>query len=372
MEYSTPKSLGFPLPRLGFGTMRLPLLDRADEASIDQEQVNEMVDRAMAAGVNYFDTAYLYHKSQSEQSIGKALSRYPREQFLLVDKMPVWACKSQDDVSRIFEEQLRRCQVEYFDLYLIHAMNRDTLKSVEQLSIYEFLAEQKRQGRIRALGFSFHDSPEFFDELLERYEFDVVQVQLNYLDWELQNAKRLYETVEKKGVACIVMEPLRGGLLARLPGSVHKLLAPLVPDLTNAQLGLRWLCEKPALTTILSGMSSIRQLEENISTLSNPAPLSKTEREAVQIAAAALSEIIAVPCTACGYCMDCPFGVDIPAAFSALNGATLSKNSGMLTQYLAATKSGPALCTACGACSSRCPQHIDIPKALAQMAKAEQ
>lgn len=371
MDHMTTKTLSFSPPRLGFGIMRLPLLDRADEGAIDKAQVDAMVDYAMENGVNYFDTAYMYHKGLSEGTIGESLARYPRESYFLCDKMPLWNCEKPGDAERIFEEQLSRCKVDYFDVYLFHCIDDERLKTVEELNIYEFLKEQKNLGRIKNLGFSFHGTLECFYKVIDNYEWDVVQIQLNYLDWELQNAQALYERLCERGIDCIVMEPVRGGLLAAPPEPVKRILKNEAPGCTGAALALRWVHELPGATIVLSGMSSIEQMRENVATLADHAPLTPAERDAVLHSREALKKVMAVPCTGCSYCMDCPFGVNIPVALAQLNLFTVSNDREALAEYLAlaaASGSGPESCTECGVCKTHCPQNIDIPAALKKLA----
>lgn len=370
MITTTPQSLGITLPRLGFGCMRLPLLDANDPTSIDKEHLQRMVDYAMANGVNYFDTAYPYHQQHSEAAIGEALSKYPRESFFLVDKMPLWLPNSEEDVDRIFNEQLKRCGVDYFDIYLLHAVDHKKAQKVSSLHIYDYLKRQKEAGRIKKLGFSFHDTPEFFWEFVNTYEFDIAQVQLNYLDWTQQRGEVLYQKIEEKGIPVIVMEPVRGGLLARLPEDIAAPFAEAAPGRSQASFALRWMAQYPKVAVVLSGMSSLEQMKENIETFSQDCTLSPLETEAINEVRRRLAQRFEIPCTSCQYCMDCPAGVDIPGQLGGYNQYNLFCDRELfLTAYDRAVAGGSSAesCISCGACLSKCPQHINIPERLQQI-----
>lgn len=371
MQYTTIAH-GIQLPRLGFGAMRFPLLDKSDETAIDIKQVDEMVDLCMQSGINYFDTAYGYHRSTSEGVLGRSLARYPRESFLLTDKMPFWSIKTESDVPRVFEEQLKRCGVSYFDGYLLHAMNEELYERALAVKALDYLEEQKRQGRIRMLGFSFHGTPEFFERLMDMRDWDLVQIQINYLDWTMQDAERLLNKLREKKVPCISMEPVRGGLLAKLPTAVRELTIRENPQHNrDVALAIRWLLEKPAVTMVLSGMSEMAQLEENIEIVNGFNGLTEQENKAAAAAGAALESLMgSVPCTACSYCMPCPFSVDIPESLAAYGRHLLSKDQEELQAYIEKAEvdgASPARCTSCDICKEKCPQNIDISRRLGEM-----
>lgn len=356
---------------LGFGTMRLPQTDSEDPAAIDYPKAQEMIDYAMAHGVNYFDTAYTYHKGQSERFIGQALKKYPRESYFLATKMPTWLLKSKDDLKRIFEHQLEKCQVEYFDFYLVHDINVDDYDNFIQYQMYDFLAQKKAEGKIRHLGFSFHDTPELLQQVASSYDWDFAQIQLNYIDWELQNAKRQYEILEELGLPVIVMEPVRGGALATLNPEAVSILQSCQPDASPASWALRYAASLPAVLTILSGMSTLAQVEDNTRTLKDAKPLTSSERQVLEQAYTAYRSSLAVPCTNCRYCMDCPAGVDIPKNFTAYNQYAVTKNKiGFLISYrLLGDKKQASSCVHCNRCVTLCPQHIPIPEELAKISR---
>ena len=363
---------GLSLPLLGFGGMRLPR--RKGSAEIDVDEVRRMVARAIAGGCNYFDTAFMYHGGRSERCFGEVLHDYPRDSFLLADKMPVWMAKSAADVKRIFEEQLSRCRTEYFDCYLIHSLDAGKWRRAKEFKVYEFLAEMKKQGKIRQLGFSFHDSPEVLQQIVPEYPWDFAQIQLNYLDWELYRSREQYEILTKAGIPVIVMEPLRGGALANLPTDASAILKNANPDASNASWAFRYAGSLPNVVCILSGMTKMEHLEENLRTFSPLVPLTDPERKTLDLALAAYRKQLAVPCTSCRYCMPCPVGVEIPSIFAFYNQYKLTGRAGRFRdQYNSLPEGARAdACVACGQCAKVCPQKIHIPEELAKIARLPQ
>lgn len=354
---------------LGFGMMRLPVTNPKTQ-EIDEELATKMIDEAIRGGVNYFDTAYGYHEGLSESFAGRALSRYPRESYYLASKMPSWMVNTPEDVERVFQEQLQKCQTEYFDFYLVHNITENKLERIESLKIHEFLMEMKRQGKIRHLGFSFHDRPEVLRETINRYEWEFAQIQLNYLDWEQQQAREQYQILTDAGLPVIVMEPLRGGALVSLCQESLQILHEANPYITPAGWGLRFVASLPNVMTILSGMSTLEQVQDNMKTLCNFQPLSETEQETLQKALDAYRKASPVPCTACRYCMDCPCGVDIPKVLAIYNHYLFKKASFSFLQectILGADKL-PSHCVGCGKCAKVCPQKIEIPKLMKEIA----
>ncbi|PKM62557.1 MAG: Fe-S oxidoreductase [Firmicutes bacterium HGW-Firmicutes-21] len=368
MEYRELIHNGDRVSLLGFGFMRLPIKEN-DPSKIDDKTAFEMVDYAISKGINYFDTAYMYHDGMSELFVSRALKKYPRDSYFLADKLPLWSLKSIDDVQSIFDEQLRKCGVEYFDYYLMHAMAKGRFEKAVKLGIYDKLKEYQRQGRIRNLGFSFHDTPEVLETMLTTYDWDFVQLQINYLDWELQNARKQYELVEAKGIKCIVMEPVRGGALADLCPEANDILKQFSPERSIASWAVRYAASLPNVLTVLSGMSDFSQVKDNIGSMNPFSPLSDKEKTVLQNALDTYKKTQTLPCTSCRYCMDCDFGVDIPRVFEILNSYSLTKDSyaaASAVKGLAGEKH-PSNCTECGSCAIRCPQSIEIP---AQMKRA--
>ncbi|MBZ3935154.1 aldo/keto reductase [Methanimicrococcus blatticola] len=356
---------------LGFGTMRLP---RASEETqkIDEETGQEMVDDAIRNGINYFDTAYMYHEGEAETFIGNALLKYPRESYYLATKMPPWRAETKADVNKIFEEQLQKCKTKYFDFYLIHNINKEHFEMAEKLEIYDFLKQKKAEGKIRYIGFSFHDSPDFLEKVLDQYEWDFAQIQLNYLDWTIQDAKRQYEILAERKIPTIVMEPVRGGSLATLTEKARNVLKNADPDVSVASWAIRYAASFPNVLTVLSGMSDREQLEDNIETTADFRPLTEAEYETIEKAVREYRASFAVPCTYCRYCMECPSGVHIPKVFDRYNQYFARGDpdkSRFLSEYAwVGEKRQAHNCTKCGVCLSKCPQGIDIIKELEKIA----
>ncbi len=363
------KNTSETLPLLGFGMMRLP---RTPSGSIDEAVAQRMVDRAMEAGVNYFDTAWPYHGGQSEIFTGKALKKHPRESFYLADKMPVWEVRETSDFERIFNEQLRKCQVDYFDFYLVHTLNAGSWKNMKDKKIIPFLDRMKKEGKIRRVGFSFHDRPQALPGILGDYPWEFVQLQINYLEWEQGAAREIYETASKAGVPIIIMEPLRGGALIRLPEQSAAALKRADRNATPASWALRFAGSLPNVLVVLSGMSLPEHLEENIRTFSPLKPLSDAERAALADSVRIRSVKDAVPCTSCEYCLPCPVGIPIPKIFSAYNDAKLGRDFQHDFQKAYAAidpEERASACVKCNKCVKHCPQGIDVPKELARIDK---
>jgi predicted aldo/keto reductase-like oxidoreductase len=366
MEKRLIKKSGEELSLLGFGLMRLPLKEGTRE--IDKDLALKMVDYAKNKGVNYFDTAYMYHEGNSESFAGEALSRYDRDSYKLATKMPMMIVRQAEDVERIFAEQLKKCRVEYFDYYLLHGLGRASLKAIDDLKVYEQLKEKKRQGKIRHLGFSFHDSPEILTQLVEKYDWDFAQIQLNYLDWDQQDAKGQYEVLESHGIPVTVMEPVRGGALANLGDEATAVFKAADPKASVPSWAIRFVGSLPGVQVVLSGMSNMEQVEDNVATMTNFRPLSDADREVITKAVLAYRTAGAVPCTGCRYCMECPQGVDIPRNLATFNGLLYNKernlpgyNFGFMMEYGRISEDKQAHnCVACLQCEEKCPQHIDI------------
>jgi len=363
---------GDRISALAFGTMRLPQKD----GSIDQEQVNAMTDYAIENGINYFDTAYPYHDGKSELSIGEALSKYPRESFFLADKFPGHQFMKKYDCKGIFEEQLAKCRVEYFDFYLLHNIYENSLPTYknEEYGIIDYFAEQKMQGRIRHLGFSTHARAENLEDILDYLEAklgekpDFCQIQLNYMDWTLQDAKSKVELLGSRGIPVMVMEPVRGGKLADLGEENNARLRAARPDESIASWSFRWLMGIPEVATVLSGMSSFEQMVDNVKTFSGGKPLTDDEKDMLLEIAESLKQ--GVPCTACRYCCEgCPMELDIPMLLAGYNDLKFQSSNTVAMQMDGTPKEQwPHNCIGCGACAAVCPQQIDIPAVMKEFA----
>lgn len=359
------------LSALGMGAMRLPVVD-GDDSRIDESAAFEMVDIAMKSGVNYYDTAWGYHNGNSELVMGKALARYPRETFYLATKFPGYDLSNMPKVQEIFEKQLEKCQVEYFDFYLFHnvcEMNIDAYLD-PQYGIYEYLLEQKKNGRIRHLGFSAHGDYNVIQRFLDAYgkDMEFCQLQLNYLDWEFQNAKQKVELLNQWNIPVWVMEPLRGGKLASLSPENEGKLKALRPEESVPAWAFRYLQSIPSVKVILSGMSNRQQMEENIQTFAEDKPLSEKERETIYSIAEGMVKKIALPCTACHYCTShCPQGLDIPGLLALYNEHCFTEGGFIAPMALSAipAEKQPSACIGCRSCEAVCPQGIKISEAMA-------
>ena len=353
---------------LGFGAMRLPTLS---DGAIDEALVDKMVDEAIASGINYFDTAYPYHGGKSERVIGRSLSRYPREKYLLATKYPGHQLMSEHRPKEIFEEQLSKCGVEYFDFYLLHNVCESSINTYldQNFGIIDYFIKQKEAGRIKHLGFSTHGRMDFLTDFLSKYgkEMEFCQIQLNYLDSTLQRADEKYELLTKLGIPVIVMEPVRGGKLSRLDEESERALSIIALGASVASFAFRYLLSYSNVSVILSGMSDLEQLRDNICTVSSAAKLSEEEEKILASAAEKMKN--SVPCTSCKYCTDvCPQNLDIPTFMATYNELSSGGgvNSAMTVQFLPEDKK-PEMCIGCGACSAICPQSISIPKTIEKL-----
>jgi len=367
---------GLKLSALGFGAMRLPVLD-GDDGRIDEEAALRMVDTAMQNGVNYYDTAWGYHGENSELVMGRALARYPRDSWYLATKFPGYDPQNWGKVREIFERQLEKLGVDYFDFYLFHnvcEMNIDAYLDDEKYGIYSYLMEQKRNGRIRHLGFSCHGSPEVLMRFLDAYgdDMEFCQLQLNYLDWTFQAGREKVELLNAKNIPVWVMEPLRGGKLARLAPEDEAVLKALRPDEEIPAWAFRFLESIPSVTVILSGMSNEEQLEKNLATFAEDKPLTETEREALAEIADRMLSAGTVPCTACHYCVShCPMELDIPRLIALYNEHAYTGGGFIAPMALSAMPEDkwPSACIGCGSCEEVCPQQIRIPEIMAAFAE---
>ena len=361
------RKTGITLPLLGFGLMRLPTKD----GQVDFSTAEKMVEMAMKAGCNYFDTAYMYHGGESEKFVGRVLSKYLRESYYLTSKMPIVMMRSEADNERIFSEQLARTKAGYFDFYFMHWLNEKHWEMAQRFKTLDFMKRMQQEGKIRRLGFSFHGEPETLKKIAEAYSWDLVQIQLNYLDWELCRSREQYELLTKLGIPVSVMEPLKGGTLVRLTPEAKKVFEKANPQVSTASWGLRYVASLPNVQVVLSGMSALEHMEDNIRTFSPLKPLTDAERKVIAEALAAYRKSGAVPCTACRYCSPCPVGVDIPRNLALLNQVKggLPLFHAKLVYDAMGEDERASSCVGCGACLKKCPQQIKIPDFMKQIAQ---
>lgn len=367
---------GERLSALGMGAMRLPVTG-GDDAKIDKAAVAKMVAYAMEQGVNYYDTAWGYHDGNSELVMGEVLSEYPREKFFLATKFPGYDLSNMPKVKEIFERQLEKCRVTYFDFYLFHnvcEMNIDAYLDDETYGIYSYLKEQKKNGRIRHLGFSAHGSYDVIKRFLDAYgkDMEFCQLQINYLDWTFQDAKKKVELLGEYGIPVWVMEPLRGGKLASLAKEDAEKLKALRPDESIAAWAFRFLQSQPSVTVTLSGMSNLEQLQDNIRTFGEERPLNETEMRTLTDVADGMVKKIVLPCTACRYCTThCPKGLDIPRLLGLYNEHCFSGGGFLAPMALMAEPEEklPSACIGCRSCEKVCPQQIKISEAMSDFSE---
>lgn len=366
MQYKKFKSSA-KLSMLGMGAMRLPVVG-GDQGNIDYEKAKAIIDRAYQGGVNYYDTAYIYHNGKSEEFLGKALAEYPRESYYVADKFNLQA---EPDYKKQFPEQLSRLNMEYIDFYLIHGIQDAWMDQFLECGALRYFDELKKQGRIRNLGFSFHASPDSLRKLLKIYPWDFVQIQLNYLDWYYGDAKELYEILEEAEIPIMIMEPVRGGKLANLTPEAEAILKEADPEASIASWALRFVMSRPQVQVVLSGMSNLEQMEDNLYIFSETACLTEEEEALVKKAADEFRSKVGVGCTACRYCTpNCPIGLDIPKILSLYNDVKLVNEEWRAT-FADAMPEGkrPEDCIGCGACTGHCPQSLDVPAVMKEMAE---
>jgi predicted aldo/keto reductase-like oxidoreductase len=360
MEYRNFEKLGFHTSLLGFGCMRFPL-DK--DGNIDEARSMEMLETAYQNGVNYYDTAYVYHGGKSEEFTGRFLNKKDRRTYYLATKLPIWDVNSLADAKRIFEEQLSRLDHSYIDFYLLHSFNRGGFDRMVSLGILEYMDQLKAEGKIRYLGFSFHDDYDTFEYIIRFRDWDFCQIQLNYMDTELQAGIKGYHLTADLGVPVIVMEPVKGGSIAKLPPDAVPVFDAIHPGKTPASWAIRWVASLPNVKVILSGMSDLDQVQDNLDTLNYFLPLNKTEYSAIETVADILRHRVKNGCTGCSYCMPCPAGVDIPRSFSLWNDYGRYENRGEMKwqwtfNFDEAKKAKN--CIECGQCEESCPQKLSI------------
>ncbi len=364
--------LGKEIPKLGFGLMRLPMIGE----EVDLEQTKKMVDRFMEKGFTYFDTAYPYINGKSEAVVKEAIvKRYPRESFQLATKLPVWMVRKYEDMQPLFDTQLERTGAGYFDFYLLHALNKQRMEDIEKCGVWEFGRELKEKGLIKHLGFSFHDKAEYLDQILTKHpEAEFVQLQINYADWEDDNiqSRLCYETARKHNIPVVVMEPVKGGALAAMSPEVQAIIKTENPDLSIASWAIRYVASLDGIITVLSGMSDLEQMDDNLSYMLDFKPLQETEYRTIEKVVRELQKVPIIPCTSCKYCVEgCPQKIDIPGVFNGYNNYLRYRNlEGAKGHYnwLTGGSGKASECIACGACENQCPQHIEIIERMREIA----
>jgi len=361
MQYRQFGQIDFQVSALGFGAMRLPTQGDA----IDEPEATKMIYHAIDQGVNYVDTAYPYHGGQSEVLLGKILKNGYRNRIRLATKLPAWLIESAVDFDRYFDEQLQRLQTDYIDFYLLHALNKNTWPKIRDLKVLEWAERQIAAGRIRYLGFSFHDKQPLFMEIVDAYPWTFCQIQYNYIDIDNQAGKKGFKHAASKGIAVVVMEPLLGGRLVNPPQQIQALWDSAEQKRTPADWALQWLWNQPETATVLSGMSTMQQVEENLASAnrSGIGTLTPDEVALVERAREQYNDLAAIPCTRCEYCLPCPSGVNIPHNFSVYNSGVIYDKLDMARQEY--TRWMPkdrlaSLCTQCQECEEKCPQSIPI------------
>lgn len=366
--------------KLGFGLMRLPLLDKNDAAGIDLEETKKMVDAFIEKGFTYFDTAWMYCGFASEKTAKAVLvDRYPRDKFTLATKLHSGFFNSFEDRDKIFNTQLENTGAGYFDYYLLHGIDAGSYPKYEQFDCFNWLRDKKKQGLVKHMGLSFHDTPELLDEILTKHpDMEFVQLQINYLDWESEwiHSRACYEMAKKHGIPIIVMEPVKGGTLANLPDEAEKLLKDYNPDASISSWAIRFAASLDNVMMVLSGMSNMEQMQDNLSYMEDFKPMSEEEKALCFKVADIINSQIAVPCTGCSYCTEgCPMKIAIPQYFSMYNEDMREAESkgwtvNLSNYQLVSQKFGKAsACVACGQCENACPQHLPIIEHLKSVAK---
>lgn len=369
MEKRAFEKLGIQTSLLGFGCMRFPLT--ADQ-KIDEAEAENMIDRAIAAGVNYIDTAYPYHNGDSEPFVGRVLEKYDRDSYYLATKLPIWKLDTLEDAKKVFEEQMERLHKDYVDFYLLHALDRAKFEKVKALGIVPYLEEMRAAGKIRYLGFSFHDDYEVFDEIIHYRDWDFCQIQYNYMDTQEQAGDKGYALAESLGIPLVIMEPIKGGSLANFSDDINAKFREMDPDKSIASYALRWVGSHPNVKVILSGMSTMKQVEDNLKTFNEFTVLSEEEQKKMEGIVEEMRSRVQNGCTGCRYCMPCPAGVNIPGNFKVWNNYHMYRTYGHVKgawENELKEEEKAKNCIKCGKCEALCPQKLSIRDNLVQVQK---
>ena len=364
------------IKKLGFGLMRLPYSESEQWGHVDLEKTRQMIDAYMAEGFSYFDTAWVYHGGFSEKIFGELVAkRYPREKFQVTSKMPVWELKSKEDLTRIFETQLSNCCVDYFDYYFLHSLESNNYAKSEKFNGFDFIKKMKEAGKIKHIGFSFHGDAELLDKILTKYpEMELIQLQINYIDWESDNvqSRKCYEVAMKHGKIVSIMEPVKGGSLANIMDDAKKLFTDYNPNASAASWAIRFAASLDNILVVLSGMSNMEQLQDNMSYMKDFVPLNDEEQAVIKKATEMIKNTIAIGCTACRYCTDgCPQKINIPRYFELFNESKRYGVNSFRWHYNEEKKHGgkPSDCIKCRACERHCPQKLKIVDLLCEVGK---
>lgn len=353
---------------LGLGTMRLPCeteQKRESNPNIDYEKAQKLVDLAYKNGVNYYDTAYMYHCGKSEKFIGHALKKYPRNTYYIADKLPIWMCDTKEDMQRVFANQLERMGMEYFDFYLLHSLDKENFEKCKKFGAYNFIKQKQKEGKIKYIGFSFHGTVDDLRKIVSAHKWDFAQIQMNYLDWENQNAKAQYQTLEDAGVPTIVMEPVRGGKLALVNSEIKGIFKSKKPDMSVASWAMGFVASHKNIISILSGMNSEEQMLDNLSTLTDFKAFGDDEYSTCFKAASILNKSEVIGCTGCDYCQPCPKGIKISSFFSLYNSVVSGDvNIQQGREVYDSFAVNPTACAWCNKCKNHCPQSISVPDVL--------
>ncbi len=360
--------------RLGLGNMRLPcktILKKEANPLIDYEKSQQIVDMAYQNGVNYFDTAYMYHAGKSEKFIGTALRKYPRDSYFLADKLPIWMCSSPKDMQKIFNKQLDRTGIDKFDFYLLHSLDCKNFEKCEKYKAYDFLLEKRKEGLIENIGFSFHGTIDDLKKIISAHKWDFAQIQMNYLDWENQDAKTQYKLLTDAGIPVIVMEPVRGGKLVDIPESAKNIFTKNAPDRSIASWAIRFVASFPNVMTILSGMNSLEQMQDNLNSLTDFVPMNETELNICRNVASIINDKDIIACTGCDYCADCPENIKISTIFEYYNQLKNDVIDAETAKVkISSVDSTYTECIKCNKCASHCPQGLKIPTLFETKIKA--